>query len=1320
MPVTPNTALFIIPMSVPEATALLNATGDEGDSAQLFLADDLVAFSGGGDKIYVGYEFREFKEKYFAIRKMVKLKDIGEAMTFATPALHTLMEARLDSARDTCRTVISDDFVDQPLPEIDPEASAKDAAGAIMKNSDGMVMGRDHNDDSSCEMIIQMLNENQPANMLFIEEFAMEMQDDLDAYMNGAPDAEMSENMKKRVADLKGQFRVDWEPILVKAKQKGVKIYGIDTIKAEPGVPSDDPSYGERRVAIMNKAAADVIKKAKLDHPGDKFVVMCGAAHMNTHAGGVPGLAQMLDVPSVKLNDQGKLRAVSDNKELRGMPSKVEQVFIDAAMFKAVAQYKTVSPRDPSSLEKGELRRVISDVAKSLRDADKLTETSPMSDLLKDKLCANAIDDLCRVTAGRTALKAKLKSAIASKDLSEVGSLLRTDPDLVTQYTDHTSRKTLLHEALEAKDDALANLLLDRGANANAPDAKGNIPVHMAASLALGGDKAAALMTNLALSGANFMLTGPDAKTAYQTAVDTGNPQAVEALVKEDVGNLANLWLAHFIKMAEARYAEEREDGDEKFNAGELKAIAVKRFKEMDASVGFPSPDDVEATINVDDTSFDVVDDLIAVTRARKKNRTDMQAAIKSGNVSEAERLLAADPLFATLPIYEGRTALNIAALSGKDDVMVALIKGGCDPNHVNPRGRTTLHTVLNREVPKTATDKQETLTATVKALLDNGADVNAQDRGGRTPLHLAGFRNNVSAIEEIGSRDKLDTTLKDDRGWTAHDMTLGATNKEAEAALVKAGLCSNAPPLSDGAHSTVDLLCMMSRCSDPSSDEHKLRKMYETLYAVEQMRPILDLAAAAGCNDRNPPKGGLRIFVNDTNTVGPLFGQSVGPSGAYDEKVNSLLIPMKSDSTEGDPMGTLAHEMTHLTAHLVSDDEDTLPYKTKEEKQKYLDAIDADIRKLHLLSGDDPAQRSIKERVSGRMDGYGQKKGTETDFDGADLRLLQEHIVSIPQLIASYGPDYVREHLPAMMKFFEDFSAQAAETLKSDDRFAAGRAKIDATKNNKLIERVVRTNSAPKAPEVFFQAADSLDMSVDTVISKLEGEYRSLHGTRKPTDKTTGPSVAFSTADYELDGAHVKAMAKKMKAIRKVLAKTMAPNELARYMTTDAMKSLVVELGQSLELGSEKEMIKAATRISDTWIKQTKIDFVEDRIAKKNTVRSADLAEAAVYRAEMIAQGGGGGEDKWSDTVLDANRKKQANLIAILTQELDKPENKKLVTSNPAQLMRVLPNAVTDTGAIYVKTRPKRFGHHDPAHVSINVATAKNEWIKTLGTISK
>ncbi|MGC1505284.1 MAG: ankyrin repeat domain-containing protein [Sulfitobacter sp.] len=1319
MPVTPNTALFIIPMSVPESTALLNATGAEGASAQLFLADDLVAFNAGGDKLYVGYEFREFKDKYFEIRKQVKLKDISAAMAFATPVLHDLMAARLDAARDTCRTVIGDDFVDQPLPEIDPEASAKDAAGAIMKKSDGMVMGRDHNDSGSCDMIMQMLNDDQPAKLLFIEEFAMEQQDDLDAYLSGPPDAEMSEDLKKRVADIKGQFSVDWEPILVKAKQKGVKLYGIDTIKAEPGVPSEDPSYGERRVAIMNKAAADVIAQAKLDHPGDKFVVMCGAAHMNTHAGGVPGLAQMLGVPSVKLNDNGKLRAVSDNKALRGMPSKVEQTFIDAAMSKAVAQYKTVSPRDPSSLDKGELRRVIEGVAKSLSAADKLTDTSTVTGLLTDKLCTDAIDKLCRVTAGRSALKAKLKSAIDSKDLSEVSKLLGADPDLLTQYTDDTSRKTLLHEALEAKDDALANLLLDRGANPNIPDAKGGIPVHMAASLALDGDKAAALMTNLALSGADFTLPGPDAKSAYQTAVETGNPKAVEALAKEDIGNLENLWLVHFIKMAEARYADEREDGDENFNTGELKAIAVKRFKELETSVGFPSMEDVEATINVDDTSFDAVDALIAVTRARKKNRADMQAAIKSGDVDEAIRILAADPLFATLPISEGRTALNIAALAGKDDVMVALIKGGCDPNHVNSRGRTTLHSVLNREIPKTATDKQETLTATVKALLDNGADVNAQDRGGRTPLHLAGFRNNVSAVAEIGSRDELDATIKDDRGWTAHDMTLGSTNKEAEAALVKAGLCSNKPPLSQGTHSTVDLLCMMSRCADPVSDEHKLRKMYETLYAVEQMRPILDLAAAAGCNDRGPPKGGLRIFVNDTNTVGPLFGQSVGPSGAYDEKVNSLLIPMKTDSLEGDPMGTLAHEMTHLTAHLVSDDEDTLPYKTEEEKKKYLDAIDADIRKLHLLSGDDPAQTSIKERVSGRMVGYGKKKVTETDFEGADLRLLQEHIVSIPQLIASYGPDYVREHLPAMMKFFEDFSAQAAETLKTDDRFAAGRAKIDATKNKTLIERVERTNIAPKAPEVTFQSTTSLDMSVDTVLGKLAGEYTSRHGTRKATDKNTGPSIAFSANDYELDKDHTRALEKKLRAIKKVLAKTMAPEELARYMTTDALKSLIVELGEAMELGSEKEMIKATTRLSDTWIKQTKIDFIEDRIAKGNSVRGAELAEAAVYRAEMIAKGGGGDDDTWSDSVLETNRKKQANLIAILAEELEKPENKKLVESNPAQLMRVLPNAVTDTGAIFVKTRPKRFGRRDAGHVSINVATAKSEWVKTLGTIS-
>ena len=97
-----------------------------------------------------------------------------------------------------------------------------------------------------------MNDDRKPVGMLFIEEFRIDSQQELDDFLNGPLEAPMGPKLKQRIAELKSNYNVDWEPILFKAKQKKVKLFGIDTNEAEPGVESNDPRYGERRVAVMN------------------------------------------------------------------------------------------------------------------------------------------------------------------------------------------------------------------------------------------------------------------------------------------------------------------------------------------------------------------------------------------------------------------------------------------------------------------------------------------------------------------------------------------------------------------------------------------------------------------------------------------------------------------------------------------------------------------------------------------------------------------------------------------------------------------------------------------------------------------------------------------------------------------------------------------------------------------------------------------------------------------------------------------------------------------------------------------------------------
>ena len=98
---------------------------------------------------------------------------------------------------------------------------------------------------------------------------------------------------------------------------------------------------------------------------------------------------------------------------------------------------------------------------------------------------------------------------------------------------------------------------------------------------------------------------------------------------------------------------------------------------------------------------------------------------------------------------YDG-TALIAASHLGHDEVVRTLIKAGAPLDHVNNLGWTALieSIVLG--------DGGARHTATLKALVDAGANVNLADRNGTTPLALAkgrGYREMAAILEKAEAR---------------------------------------------------------------------------------------------------------------------------------------------------------------------------------------------------------------------------------------------------------------------------------------------------------------------------------------------------------------------------------------------------------------------------------------------------------------------------------------------------------------------------------------------------------------------------------------
>lgn len=112
-----------------------------------------------------------------------------------------------------------------------------------------------------------------------------------------------------------------------------------------------------------------------------------------------------------------------------------------------------------------------------------------------------------------------------------------------------------------------------------------------------------------------------------------------------------------------------------------------------------------------------------------------------------------------TVQSASGLTLLHEAVIAGNlDAVMFILETGLISVNVTDNHGNTPLHfAAINLEI-NTFFERMQTGTINnsnippdiINTLLDNGADINAQNEEGNTPIHRAVFRNNAATVQEL------------------------------------------------------------------------------------------------------------------------------------------------------------------------------------------------------------------------------------------------------------------------------------------------------------------------------------------------------------------------------------------------------------------------------------------------------------------------------------------------------------------------------------------------------------------------------------------
>jgi ankyrin repeat protein len=124
--------------------------------------------------------------------------------------------------------------------------------------------------------------------------------------------------------------------------------------------------------------------------------------------------------------------------------------------------------------------------------------------------------------------------------------------------------------------------------------------------------------------------------------------------------------------------------------------------------------------------------------------------------------------------VYHGDTAIHVAAAASEPAIIRALAERGGHVDAVNRRGAQPLHYAVDGAGPMQNVDAQR---ETVSVLIELGADPNATDKNGTTPLLRAIRNRNATAVEALLDRG-ADVRATNKSGSTAFQLASWTTGK--------------------------------------------------------------------------------------------------------------------------------------------------------------------------------------------------------------------------------------------------------------------------------------------------------------------------------------------------------------------------------------------------------------------------------------------------------------------------------------------------------------------------------------------------------------
>ncbi len=676
-----------------------NAESGAGESREEVLKPDpRIVFDLGNRDVSINMSYADLMDRFPNLKQTLYMAgQVGgdhtpkEAfyLAFATEEEKQHAAKMLDDSREHYRGFA---YQNTPNPNINPAQTQAQQTAHLLNdpNNPGMILGGGHGDKDTKDMLIASMNDgtispNAGTGLVFIEELKEVFQPLIDEYLDGPPDAPLPKPLRMQFEKLRGSMpHQDFAGILQTAKAKKVRVYGMDTGDASPECKSNSPLHPEQRCAMMNAEAERIIKKAKEKHPGQKFIALTGSAHSNTHAGGIPGLSQILKAPAVLIDPaNGKLQWHQEDPTNRKMPSKGRQMFLDRyfsevekGLDRALKAAGHVGPADVT-INKTELRTRAMGKAKGMSKGI-FDDTANVAKVAATDAFADWVNAEVQLIMSRRQQRQDLTLSIENGADWETQALLpgfvADDPEFFTTEAEATGT-TLLHKAAAlGKADHMA-VLINNGADANAV-ANGLAPLHEATS--------AAVVQALIGAGAVPNPLDKDGRTPARRAADGGHAGALTQMLAQ--GGDANR--PGYDGVTPLHAALSGGHGD-----------AARALLTGGANPNTPDPDGLTPLQAASRKGrADVIPDLVnagaPINQVDADGNTPLLLALASGQGDTARALLARNA-DANQANNKGDRPVHLAAEKGQIDLVRNLVAGGANLALTDAQGRTGLQAAM-------------------------------------------------------------------------------------------------------------------------------------------------------------------------------------------------------------------------------------------------------------------------------------------------------------------------------------------------------------------------------------------------------------------------------------------------------------------------------------------------------------------------------------------------------------------------------------------------------------------------------------------------